>query len=119
MEEPEKVRAEQRAKRAAKPEVYRAHTERWRRDNLDVYAEKARRNNRERQARIAGAEVVEKVDPLVVLEIADGECGICGGDVDPLSFHVDHIVPVARGGEHSYANTQPAHPRCNIEKGIG
>jgi 5-methylcytosine-specific restriction endonuclease McrA len=32
-------------------------------------------------------------------------------------MHLDHIVPLARGGEHSYANTQPAHPTCNRRKG--
>jgi 5-methylcytosine-specific restriction endonuclease McrA len=26
-------------------------------------------------------------------------------------------VPLALGGEHSYANTQVAHPLCNLRKG--
>lgn len=60
---------------------------------------------------------IEDVHPLIVIERADGVCGICGGDVDPLNFHVDHIVPLSKGGEHSYANTQAAHPHCNISKG--
>lgn len=60
---------------------------------------------------------VELVDPLVVLEVADGACGICGEDVDPFAFDVDHTIPLCHGGEHSYANTQPAHPRCNYRKG--
>lgn len=59
---------------------------------------------------------VENVSPLVVLERDDGVCGICGEDVDPTHFHVDHILPLSRGGEHSYANTQPAHPVCNQRK---
>ena len=53
---------------------------------------------------------------LLFLELADGVCGICGEDVDPTNYHVDHIVPISRGGEHSYANTQPAHPACNQRK---
>lgn len=57
------------------------------------------------------------IHPLIVLELADGVCGICGEDVDPLDFHVDHIIPLARGGEHSYDNTQPACPPCNLRKG--
>ena len=32
-------------------------------------------------------------------------------------WHVDHVYPLSRGGEHSYRNTQPAHPECNIAKG--
>lgn len=29
----------------------------------------------------------------------------------------DHIVPLAEGGEHSYANVQVAHVFCNRSKG--
>lgn len=67
-------------------------------------------------ARKGGADIVELVH-AVVLERADGICGVCGEDVDPLHFDVDHVVPLAHGGEHSYANTQPAHPSCNRSKG--
>lgn len=62
------------------------------------------------------AAFVEHVDPLVVLERDDNICGICGGDVDPDDFHIDHIVPLARGGLHNYENTQAAHPSCNWAK---
>lgn len=62
------------------------------------------------------AAFVERVDPLVVLERADGVCGICFDDVDPLRFDVDHIYPLSLGGDHSYVNTQPAHPSCNGRK---
>ncbi len=67
--------------------------------------------------RRARAAFIEHVDPLIVLELHDGVCGICGNDVDPFQFHVDHIVPLAVGGLHNYANTQPAHPVCNYKKG--
>lgn len=60
---------------------------------------------------------VEDVHPLIVLELDDGVCGICGKDVDPFAFDMDHIVPLALGGEHRYANVQPAHPLCNRQKG--
>lgn len=59
---------------------------------------------------------MEHVDPLVVLERDDGACGICGEDVDPQDFQIDHIVPFALGGLHNYENTQPAHALCNNRK---
>lgn len=74
-----------------------------------------RERNHRRRARMLGA-YVEHVESLVVLERDDGVCGICGGDVDPLDFHVDHIVPISRGGAHAYFNVQPAHPLCNTRK---
>ena len=42
---------------------------------------------------------------------------ICGESVDPDDFHVDHVIPLALGGWHCYANVQPAHPFCNVSKG--
>jgi 5-methylcytosine-specific restriction endonuclease McrA len=32
-------------------------------------------------------------------------------------MHIDHVIPLARGGEHSYANAQAAHGPCNMRKG--
>lgn len=60
---------------------------------------------------------VEDVAKLVVLELHDGVCGICGDDVDPGSFHLDHIIPLSAGGWHGYDNVQPSHPACNLSKG--
>ena len=61
---------------------------------------------------------VEAVDHRVVFERDKGVCGICKEPVDPMSkWEVDHIVPILRGGLHSYANVQLAHARCNRSKG--
>lgn len=76
-----------------------------------------RRADRARRRAALREAFVEPVIPLVVLELHDGVCGICGHDVDPFAFDVDHVVPLARGGFHNYANTQPAHPVCNRRKG--
>jgi 5-methylcytosine-specific restriction endonuclease McrA len=45
-----------------------------------------------------------------------GRCGICCEFIEG-DFHVDHVIPLARGGQHGYVNVQPAHPRCNLVKG--
>jgi 5-methylcytosine-specific restriction endonuclease McrA len=70
----------------------------------------------EDRVRKAGGAVKEHVYALIVLERDDGVCGICGEDVDPFSFEVDHIVAIKDGGEHSYANVQLAHATCNRKK---
>lgn len=95
------------------PDRKRAHGRAWAAKHPDTIRAKSTR----RRARRAGA-FVEEVDRLLLLERGGGVCGICGGDVDPLNFHLDHIVPLALGGEHSYANTQVAHPSCNARKGV-
>jgi hypothetical protein len=91
----------------------------WRRRHGKAASpEENRLRNDRRRARLLGA-FVEHVQPLIVLERDDGACGICGGDVDPTDFHIDHVVALARGGPHAYSNVQIAHPFCNRAKGDG
>lgn len=91
---------------------------------LDAPWDERRRMNFEvRRARRMNA-FVEKVSIEVLAERDGCRCGICGGVVDmnlaypdPLSRSLDHVVPLSKGGAHSYANTQLAHLRCNVSKG--
>jgi len=77
-----------------------------------------KRKARERAAK------VESVDPIAVLERDGWTCRICGistprskrGSLDDNAPELDHIIPLAAGGEHSYRNTQCACRRCNREK---
>lgn len=59
---------------------------------------------------------VELIDRAIVFERDEGVCGICGEPVVG-AFHVDHIIPLSKGGSHSYDNVQLAHPTCNLRKG--
>ena len=91
----------------------------WREQNPDkLWQIGARRRARERAA------FVEDVDRTVVFERDDWTCRICDEPLardavhpDPLSPTVDHVVPLSRGGKHSYANVQSAHFLCNVLKG--
>jgi 5-methylcytosine-specific restriction endonuclease McrA len=59
----------------------------------------------------------DPVDRGVVFLRDKGLCGECHEPVDPKNWHLDHITPTSRGGEHSYENTRVTHPRCNLSKG--
>lgn len=50
-------------------------------------------------------------------------CHICGQAVDytlphtdPMSFVVDHIIPLAKGGADTMKNKAAAHRECNSKK---
>lgn len=58
---------------------------------------------------------VEVVDPATLFKRDNGICGICNENILD-KFEVDHIIPLSVGGEHSYKNTQAAHPTCNRKK---
>lgn len=66
---------------------------------------------------------VERVFRRKVFNRDGWVCRLCGEPTsrkwasdDPLAPTIDHIIPVAKGGEHSYANTQCAHAICNSRK---
>ena len=47
-------------------------------------------------------------------------CQLCGGDVgDRADLHIDHIIPLARGGGSGPSNLQVTHAACNLLKGAG
>lgn len=50
-------------------------------------------------------------------------CHICGQSIDytlphddPMSFVVDHLVPLSKGGTDELSNKAAAHRRCNSTK---
>lgn len=60
---------------------------------------------------------VEAVDPIVVFKRDNGICGICRRKVLPSgAWEIDHVIPISKGGEHSYANVQLSHRVCNRSK---
>ncbi len=79
--------------------------------------ERCREKSLRRRAVIHGV-FAENVIPSVVFDRSGGVCGVCAVLItSDEKWHVDHIVPLSKGGAHSYANTQPAHAFCNISKG--
>jgi len=83
-----------------------------------------------RAARIAGkaikrAATIEAVSPLRVFRRDGWACYLCGihtpealrGTYEPNAPELEHVTPLSRGGEHSYANTRCACRACNLIKG--
>jgi 5-methylcytosine-specific restriction endonuclease McrA len=67
-------------------------------------------------------------DPIVHVDIFERDewiCGLCHDPIDkwrrgPDDWYratLDHIIPLSKGGLHTYENTQAAHWICNMEKG--
>jgi 5-methylcytosine-specific restriction endonuclease McrA len=84
--------------------------QRWAGENPDKVAVK----NQRRRAILQDA-YVEDIDRSKLFDRDEGLCGICGLAVDD-SWEIDHIVPLARGGTHEYANVRVAHGLCNRRK---
>lgn len=66
----------------------------------------------------------ESISVAGVVDRYGNDCSICGDVIDMrltrpdlMSFSIDHVVPLGRGGSHTYANVAPAHLLCNMQKG--
>jgi len=85
---------------------------------------KRRRHKQVRRARLKGSRV-EDVSAFRVFERDAWRCQLClvktprklRGTLKDNAPELDHIIPLSRGGEHSYRNTQCACRKCNGDKG--
>ena len=90
--------ADAKAYRQAKPEIIQMH----------------RRN---RKARLRNADGTHSATDIGRLfQMQRGLCVACGVSLD-LGMHVDHIIPIVRGGSNWPDNIQLLCPHCNVSKG--
>lgn len=104
--------------RTRNADALREYDRAYRRNNPD----QVRAKNQRRRAQMLAA-WDEDVDLVQLFDRDAGMCGICRQPVDPkvawpdkMSKTLDHIVPLSRGGRHSWANAQLAHAVCNSRK---
>lgn len=107
-------RAEQaKQRRLDNPERERAHDATWRKN----HPEEARAKGRNRHARLASAEGSHTAADVAAQRARQkGRCYWCGVKVG-RSYHVDHVVPLARGGSNGPENLVIACARCNCSRG--
>ena len=98
------------------PAKYIGASKEWAEANPERAKESKRNREAKRRAR-RHSSYVENVDPKKVFERDGGVCQICGDSIGDNGYHINHVIPLVKGGMHSYANTQLAHPRCNLVKG--
>ena len=66
----------------------------------------------------------EQINHTEVFDAHGWVCHLCGGEIsrfatsdDWMRVTLDHIIPLSRGGTHTWDNVKPAHWRCNMSKG--
>lgn len=81
-----------------------------------------------RRARLAGAET-DGYTEAEVLERYGTDCYLCDDPIDltaprrpgipgwELGLHLEHVIPLSRGGSDVIDNLRPAHGLCNLNKG--
>lgn len=95
---------------------------------LEKSRELSRRSAHRRRARIQenGYEIYSEIQVLIKY---GKNCHICDFPIDLkaprkvglgewyLALHIDHLIPIAKGGADTLENVRPAHALCNLKKG--
>ena len=82
-------------------------------NHLDAFAVR----NRNRRAAVRNSEGTHTLEDIHQLyKEQNGNCAYCGVSLGN-KYHVDHIVPIARGGSNYPSNLALACADCNLSKG--
>lgn len=108
-------------------EVYRAENKEARNQYRLANLEKFRHYSRKRKAwKLNNG--YEEYTEQEVLDRWGEDCHICFEPIDfeasrkvginnwEKGFHIDHLIPLAKGGSDSIGNVRPAHALCNLQK---
>jgi 5-methylcytosine-specific restriction endonuclease McrA len=121
----EKKQERDRKRHAANPEKIRQGKREYYLKNRQRIIDANRERTQIRRNRVKDSEHDRGIG-LVSLRKRDGDlCHICGGLMEfqistvynPSRASIDHVVPLAKGGTHTWCNVKLAHLRCNLSKG--
>ena len=92
-------------------------------NNLDKIRARERAKSRRRRANQS-----IPYNELQVIATYGGNCNICGLAIDFMAprkcgnpgwengIHIDHLIPVSKGGPDTLENVRPTHGVCNLNK---
>lgn len=98
--------------RANRDRVRQANRDWCRKNPGNVRARKEKRRNRAKQ--VEGS--YTRSDVLVQYNRQHGCCYYCGEKLGKI-YHVDHVIPISRGGANDPCNLVLTCPFCNLSKG--
>jgi len=105
------------------PEKFRERSRRFAKENPEIVNATLRR----RKARLKNARISKYTDKQV-LDLYGQNCHLCNLPIDMAAprwtalpgweygLHIDHVIPISRGGDDSLENVRPSHGFCNLKK---
>lgn len=118
-ENPEKARAKSKKYREENKEKVRAYKKKWKKENPEKARASNRLKNSKRRAQKRNTQVEVITDELLKeywnkKGIDPQRCFYCE---DRPYEHLEHCIPLSRGGTHTKDNLVPACASCNLSKG--
>lgn len=105
----------------------REQTRRWRKKNPERTREWQRTKDRRKRARLKQLKSIN-FTTKDVLDLWGTDCHICNRFIDMRitrncgepnweeGLHLDHVIPLSKGGHNIISNVKPSHAKCNIDK---
>lgn len=139
------IRQRQKVQRVSNPKMFYRKERRWRLKNLKHCAERQRQwrimhpgyeteqgrrqrlkhperyreNNVRRRARERGADISNKETSAIIRkwkQLTEFECSYCHLIFQTKGMHIDHIIPISKGGHHTPENICRSCAQCNRRK---
>jgi 5-methylcytosine-specific restriction endonuclease McrA len=110
---PEKAKIRNNKWKKVNPEKEKRRTAKWK----AAHPEREAIYSSNRRARKMSGE--GKLSPdlaLRLLAFQKNRCALCRKSLKKTGYHLDHIIPLARGGKNEDANMQATCPKCNLGK---
>jgi 5-methylcytosine-specific restriction endonuclease McrA len=113
------------------PEEVKANQKRWYQEhreellkrqaayNRSAAGKAAKRRNEHHRRAVIGIYTEEQLQARI--DFYGRRCYLCGCDWDALPSkqkHIEHVIPLSRGGTNWPANLRPACEPCNLKKGL-
>lgn len=108
-----KSNARSKAWKLANPERKKANEAKWRRNNPELARNISRNAYTTRRRRAVGK--LSKGIEAKLFALQRGKCACCGLSLGK-NYHVDHVMPLARGGTNTDDNVQLLRQSCNAQK---
>ena len=120
-----KITAQQRAYRRKNKEYFAKYQSLYRKKNPEYWRSLVKRRRAMLNNVISEPYTVEQV-----LELYGKDCNICGLPIDLKAprkigqegwrhaLHIDHLIPLSKGGNDTLDNVRPVHGECNLRKHI-
>ena len=118
----ESANARRRENRLKNLEREIQHSRQWQKDNPE--AANAIKTNWRMKNRVKLQEIAEQRETVIkagnvpsshIKNLRKMPCNYCGNFIEG-QMHIDHVVPIAKGGEHSIENLVSACKSCNLSK---
>jgi len=94
-------------------EYFKNKNKKYRKDNKDYILLK---NNKRKK--LINAENISQIEIINLLDSNNNQCFYCKIFVKRgINLHLDHKVPLSRGGNHCIDNLVPSCASCNLRKG--